>query len=263
MAVLNLRLGFWLPHPLRLQQTRFVKWMVLPRQQGGVIPGMGDGIRLAYADERTPDFVGAPSGGRLGRLIQQIVNRRLFARAYWRPGPAHLIREATRRFGEADRMVNVSDGGHIENLGLVELIRRRCRIIIAGDGGADPEYGFRDLQQAIALAREQFDVHIDIDMESRYHTIGRITYPPLWAGSEPEVGTLLYMKASISGGEPRAVVDYARENSAFPHESTTDQFFSQAQFDAYYALGRHIATTALGELQQPDYATLESFLVPG
>ena len=33
-----------------------------------------------------------------------------------------------------DAYVNLSDGGHFENLGLYELVRRKCDLIVIGDG---------------------------------------------------------------------------------------------------------------------------------
>jgi len=43
------------------------------------------------------------------------------------------------------------------------------------------------------------------------------------------------------GDEPEPVLNYKANNAAFPHESTGDQFFDDAQFESYRALGVHIA----------------------
>ena len=71
--------------------------------------------------------------------------------------------------------------------------------------------------------------------------IGTIRYdrlPPRQAGRSAEVpGTLLYIKSSLTGDEPADILRYAAEHPAFPHESTSDQFFDESQFESYRALG--------------------------
>ena len=57
----------------------------------------------------------------------------------------------------------LSDGGHFENLALYELIRRRLRFIVACDGGADPDYAFADLQNAMARVWADFGARIEFD----------------------------------------------------------------------------------------------------
>lgn len=49
--------------------------------------------------------------------------------------------------------VFISDGGHVENLGLLQLLRRRCRLIVAVDAGHDPQHEFVDVANALRLAR--------------------------------------------------------------------------------------------------------------
>ena len=82
--------------------------------------------------------------------LMALLNIRL---GYWIGNPAHaprgrpgflcLIREMTGAWmAEENRWLNVSDGGHIENMGLYELLRRRCKFIVCVDGGADPESTF-------------------------------------------------------------------------------------------------------------------------
>jgi hypothetical protein len=53
------------------------------------------------------------------------------------------------------------------------------------------------------------------------------------------------LKNSLTGDEPAPVLNYRTSNPAFPHESTVDQFFDDAQFESYRALGVHIAEDAL------------------
>ena len=163
----------------------------------------------------------------------------------------HLLREV---FGLTDKksgFVYLSDGGHFENLGIYELVRRRCRYIIACDAGADPRYGFEDLGNAIRKCRTDLGVEIDLDVrqiaavDAQHYNgapcaVGSIRY------SEEDIGTILYIKASRRAGVPSDVVHYASQNAAFPHESTADQFFSESQFESYRRLGHFLAGEIFG-----------------
>lgn len=142
------------------------------------------------------------------------------------------------------RFVNVSDGGHIENLGVYSLLERRCALIIAVDGEADPHMAFPSLIRLLRYARIDLGITIDIDvariraLAEGYHgahwTVGRIDY------GDGETGVLCYLKLSLTGDERLDVLAYQAGSPAFPHESTAEQFFSEEQFEAYRALGYHI-----------------------
>lgn len=179
-----------------------------------------------------------------------LFNLRLSA---WLPNPNHgpsppwgfyLLREFLGRVGLKRRRLNVSDGGHFENLGVYELVRRRCRYIVAIDGEADPELRCGGLMNLIRLARIDFGADIRIDVrklkpnKSRFSyahiTVGRISY--LGGGS----GILLYVKLSVTGDEPAHLLAYRAREPVFPHHSTTDQIFSEEQFECYRALGQHV-----------------------
>jgi len=171
----------------------------------------------------------------------------------WRVRPGAFLREMSSRLDETHKWVNVSDGGHIENLGTIELLRRRCKFIITGDGGADPNLHFDSLATLIRYARIDLGIDIDIDLKQirlkgpdkdrrseAHFAIGRIKYP-----YEAEYGYLLYLKSSFTGDEDEVVVEYRNRKPLFPHESTADQFFDEGQFEAYRALGQHIGECAL------------------
>ena len=142
------------------------------------------------------------------------------------------------------RDVHLSDGGHFENLALYELIRRHCRYILLSDCGADPEVAFDGLGNALRRVREDFGVDITLDVAplrpgedqwSRQHVaIGTIHY------SDTDIGVLLYVKPTLTGEEPPDVLQYKTRNRAFPHESTGDQFYDEAQWESYRRLGLHI-----------------------
>jgi hypothetical protein len=66
--------------------------------------------------------------------------------------------------------------------------------------------------------------------------VATVHYP---GSSRP--GWLLYIKPSYyHTTEDISVRGYAADHSTFPHESTTDQWFSESQLEAYRALGAHI-----------------------
>ena len=191
-----------------------------------------------------------------------------------------LVREMLGRTREEGDFVYLSDGGHFENLGIYELVRRRCEFILCVDSTADPDRCFADLGNAIQKCRTDFGCEIDIDVSdlrcgpdgiSRRHcAVGRIHYPRCKADpagpndvdaqkagpetleqrkNEPEkIGILLYLKPSMTGIEPADVAYYARTHQDFPHESTADQYFDEAQFESYRRLGRAIASSAVEQV---------------
>ena len=73
------------------------------------------------------------------------------------------------------KWVYLSDGGHFENLGIYELVRRRCRFIIACDAGQDGAVTFGDLGNAIEKCRADFGVDIEIDVSKIRPGPGRTT----------------------------------------------------------------------------------------
>ena len=165
-----------------------------------------------------------------------------------------LIAEA---FGLTDARhpyVYLSDGGHFENLGLYEMVLRRCHCILVVDAGCDPHATFEDLGNAIRKIRIDLGIDIDVNLDalrrapgsttgSRHHAIGSIRYDTVDATAA--AGTLLYLKASLTGDEPSDIQDYAARHPAFPHEPTSDQFFDEAQFESYRRLGEHVAWEVL------------------
>ena len=144
--------------------------------------------------------------------------------------------------------VYLSDGGHFEDLGLYEMVRRRCRFIILSDAGQDADFGFEDLGNAVRKIWIDLGVRIEFPELHRlrprararpgdaYAVRGTILYP------EPRAprGHILYIKPSFHGDEDAGIVAYALANPSFPHETTLNQWFNEAQFESYRSLGRHI-----------------------
>ena len=173
---------------------------------------------------------------------------------YKRSCPAFSIRPLIAElFGLTDAnrpYVYLSDGGHFENLGLYEMVLRRCHQIVVIDAGCDPEMSFQDLGNAIRKIRIDQGVNIEIDTDmikpqngsqlSRWHhAIGSIRYDKVDQGAP--AGILIYLKPSLTGKEPSDVQDYAAHHKTFPHEPTSDQFFDESQFESYRQLGEQIA----------------------
>ncbi len=144
--------------------------------------------------------------------------------------------------------VFLSDGGHFDNTGLYELVRRHCRFIIVSDCGADTERAFDDLGSAVRRVREDFGVDIKINLEPLRPDDRGFSRQPMVAGDihypAGDTGTLLVMKPSLNGGEPPDILQYRARNDQFPHQSTGDQFFDEAQWESYRRLGLHVARTA-------------------
>jgi len=162
-------------------------------------------------------------------------------------------------FGLTDADANyvyLSDGGHFENLGIYELVRRRCRLIVVVDAGADGKMNFDDLGNAIRKCYTDLRIEIDIDVGriervrktgfSQAHCVaGTILYGKADCGA-PD-GTLLYIKPSLTGTEFADVLNYRKTDPSFPHQPTADQWFDETQFESYRSLGYGIGTVALNE----------------
>ena len=185
------------------------------------------------------------------------------AKTWRRSGPRYsvgpLFSEAMGKTTNRCKYVNLSDGGHFENLGLYEMVLRRCHYIVVSDAGEDPECSFADLGEAVRKIRIDFGIPIDFEPMTIYPrsaikalksarqkghncAIGRIRY---WAvdpdvnGKKAPDGVIVYIKPACYGEEPRDIYEYFKRNETFPHESTSDQFFSESQFESYRMLGAY------------------------
>lgn len=209
-------------------------------------------------------------------LLMTLLNIRL---GYWIPNltrggfswpPNHFFPGLMQAFGkhhEKAAFIELSDGGHFENLGLYELVRRKLRLIIVCDAGADPTFSFSDLntvrrrigadfgayihfeeghdpkQLIPARLKESSPGHagyaVDADMAKTGHLLGRIQY------ADGTTGALVYIKTTMVDTVSFGVKAYKGTFPDFPDESTVDQFFDVAQFDAYRELGQHLGTRML------------------
>jgi hypothetical protein len=218
---------------------------------GGVSLGSAITISGGYASSPLLSMIMNLFNARLGVWLPNPGER---GRGYWsKPGPTYSVRPfIDEAFGLTDdkhAWVNLSDGGHFENLGLYEMVLRRCATIIVVDGSADPAFHFDDLGNATRKIRVDLGIPIEfpcgvsiakkITAGSKHCAMGQIAYSAV-DGYEVKDGTLIYIKPSLTGNEPRDVLNYAAENPAFPHQPTSDQWFDESQFESYRCLGCHV-----------------------
>jgi hypothetical protein len=241
IALLNVRLGRWIRHPLDIALRKTKLEEEKRKRKNAKTEAEGDGEHQFRRIPRPPHLL-YEAFSKTGVSVERL--------------DAKALR---KRHG----FVFLTDGGHIDNLGVYELLRRRCKLIVAIDGEADPDFDSGSLVQVERFARIDMNVIIRLNWEPigiRTRTVteeirngklkeqpgphvalGSISYPPLTAGGEREKGVLIYIKASLSGDESDYVIAYNKANPQFPHETTLDQLFSEEQFEAYRALGEHIA----------------------
>jgi hypothetical protein len=201
------------------------------------ISGAAASPNMGYHSSPALTFLMTVFNVRLGHWSPNPANDRVWTRHDPPFGGIYLLSELFGRTQHTSPFVYLSDGGHFENLGIYELVRRRCTCIVAVDAGADPHGHFDDLGNAIRKCYADFGVVIDIhaeDLESGYSAVGRVFYP-----DAPE-GCLIYLKPKLTGSEPADLLNYKNTHPGFPHESTADQWFDESQFESYRKLGHHI-----------------------
>ena len=170
-----------------------------------------------------------------------------------RPRPNYLIRELMGRNRLDARFLYVSDGGHYENLGLVELLRRGCTRIYCFDASGGRT--FTNLGDAIALARSELQVEIEIDPRDLVpHSKTRLARKDCVAGSirysDGTNGVLVYARTVMTEKVSFDVRAYHEDDPVFPNHSTVDQLYTDQKFEAYRALGRRAGENALAEMDR-------------
>ena len=253
---------------------------------------MNDGMTLstamAISGAAANPNTGAAGGTRRNRfvaLLMALVNVQL---GYWVPHPTstwfktpnhfhpglyHLTGWLVKHgFTEDAGFLQLSDGGHFDNLGLYELIRRRMRLIVLCDAGADPTFAYEDLVLAINRIDGDFGTKLEFHpsnpgtpvpasplnelvagkkpafpqakhLAERGYLLADIVYP----GKGNEKGLLIMIKTTMVPGLPPEVLGYKATHPDFPDEATSDQFFDEAQFEAYREQGFHIATAMMND----------------
>lgn len=178
-----------------------------------------------------------------------------------------------RKLNENQPSVLLTDGGHFENLGLYELIRRRLDVIIVSDAGADEDFKFDDMTNLIEKIRVDFGTKIKfgevIDcgdksrpcdkfplkdmipdqkdgplgekllLANKGFAIANIYYSE--QENQNNKGILIYIKTTLTKDLPADLYGYKMSNPTYPDETTADQFFSEIQFETYRELGFQLA----------------------
>jgi hypothetical protein len=214
------------------------------------ISGAAASPNMGYHSSPAITFLLTVFNARLGVWLGNPKVDRRWRDAGPRYGFFHLFKELFGWTDESSNYVYLSDGGHFENLGAYELVKRRCRYIVICDAGQDEAHDFQDLGNLIRKVRIDQGIRIELAPDclrlqtdprhSRWHcAVGKIRYDDV--DDETAPGTLIYIKPSLTGDEPADVLHYAASHPTFPHESTSDQFFTESQFESYRALGQHVA----------------------
>ncbi len=222
LSLFNARLGVWLPNPLH---------------QGSVGPRRIRRLRASGSEPSPDEDDRLGTGSRRGR-----------------PGISYVLRESLGLNDLGRPFLYVTDGGHWDNLGLVELLRRGCGQILCFDAAGDDLRHFDMLSDAIALARSDLGVRIDIDVDPLRpgddglspsdHCRGTITYP------DGTAAVLVFAKAAMAKDAPQDLKAFREHDPRFPTNSTLDQFFDDRQFESYRALGAHAAAGAVRSLRE-------------
>jgi hypothetical protein len=227
-AVANVRLGLWLPNP------RLVASAADPALPVGDVSFV-DRLRIGIFRRRlnAPDALGS----------------RLLFRAS-QPNLRLLLAEAFGHHRVRTSWMYITDGGHFENLGLVEALRRGATEVYVFDAAGDAVTTWSTVGQAIALARSELGITIDIEPETMVEN-GKVvrpyahgTFTRTWDPTLP-TGTIRLCKLGVWPGAPWDVQAYADRHPTFPTDSTVQQLYDDEEFEAYRALGRAAATAML------------------
>lgn len=241
MTLFNMRTGYWIENPWYLQKEA--------REQ-------------SLKQKRIP----------VKHTLYERLSKLTARHPFWL---FYLLREFAGMLSADTRRVYVSDGGHTgDNLGMLPLVQRRCRTIVVADFEEDGKYSFGSFNQAVRLAKAIYNADVQIDLAPLLPksddgllfspasvAVGKITYPATKHFSKM-VGQIVYLKSSVSllqevsdmteedppppmhEPAPVYVLNYFKNNPAFPHQSTADQYFDEVQFEAYRMLGEHIGKQA-------------------
>jgi len=232
LTVLNARLGVWLPNPY------------------GQPPRV---VRRALRLRRQYDAGGVTRPRRANVVAWEVAARVVSVAS--KPGPYRLLREAFGRPSLSDRKLYVTDGGHYDNLGLLEALRRRPRQVIVIDASNDAANSFGALAEAIATARMDLGVEVSVDV-SPLQASGDRRAAKAWAtglatyDDSDDTTEIVFLKAQLVPRLPWDVEHYARENPDFPRRSTSRQFFDEWDFEAYRELGQDLCERMLADRER-------------
>lgn len=246
------------------QQGLFSKTALAGSQKPGTEKGISLGTAMAISGGAASPNMGSYSARALAFLMTLFDVRlgwwlgnpggRKWARGSPDLGFSCLLQELFGAASDESAYVYLSDGGHFENLAVYELVRRRCKLIVACDASCDADYTFTDLHNAMERCRADFGVEIirvthqlvpQNGRVSQHFDLCKIRYTP---GNESDDGVILYLKPALKEDDPEELIGYSTLNRAFPHDSTANQWFDEERFENYRNLGYITALAAKKEL---------------
>jgi hypothetical protein len=205
-------------------------------------------ILFAIANIRLGMWLPAPG------YLEKVTPRKAIGRWWQRLVRQHNVRrlwaEMAGTMQLSGKWLYVTDGGHYENLGLVEALRRNPDIILVFDAAGDQQGHFFTLGEAVALARTECGVDIAIDPEGigpdAGNTVEREVRTTVASGTytyraNGKTGTLIYGRLGVTRDFPWDVRAYLQGNSGFPTTSTLSQLYDGSEFEAYRAMGEYTA----------------------
>jgi hypothetical protein len=258
-----------LPQSARKRRRRDLTLPAAMAISGAAIsPSMGKMTRrpltflMALANIRLGVWVPNP------RWVGALEQDEKLRKRYVRPRPFYLLCELLGRNRIGSKYLYVTDGGHYENLGLVELLRRGCTEIYCLDASGVGQDGaeFETLGEAIALARSELGVEIEFDtarlardpsqmtpdekthIAKRDVVTARIAYPPGEDGTVPSDGKLIYVRNAMTDAAPWDVRAHHEVDPRFPNNPTVDQLYTDQKFEAYRVLGARAAERAVAAM---------------
>lgn len=234
-----------------------------------ISPSMGKMTRrpltflMALANIRLGVWVPNP------RWIEQLKRDEHLRERNARPRPLYLLWELLGLNRIGAKYLYITDGGHYENLGLVELLRRGCTKVYCLDASGVGHDGaeFGALGEAIALARSELGVEIEFDpareekdptqllpagadqFAKRDVVSATITYPKRPDGSRPADGTLVYVRNTMTDAAPWDVRAHHETDHRFPNDPTIDQLYTDQKFEAYRVLGARAGVNAVKRME--------------
>jgi hypothetical protein len=157
-------------------------------------------------------------------------------------GLFYLLAELFGMVNDEAAFVYLTDGGHFDNMGLYELVRRHCMTIVICDAEQDGDLNFEGIGMAIRKCRIDCGAEINLDISkleltgeppvSPCHSVmGTIRYP---SGA---IGRILYIKSAFTDGLPADLINFHKKHHAFPNDTTMNQWFTESQFESYRRLG--------------------------
>jgi hypothetical protein len=181
-----------------------------------------------------------------------------------RPRPHYLFRELFGTNSINQRFVYVTDGGHYENLGLVELLRKECTRIWCVDASGDAPGTASTLTDAMLLAEAELGTTWTDSTELRNFEsdkagakgrddLATIRWPSAnlrYTLRDGREGLLTVLKLGIATKSPYELRDYQRRHPTFPYDSTGNQLYRADRFDAYRALGSATTNRTIDELDR-------------